>query len=562
MGQSSSLTSKRIANALQRGNYPLESTSNKHINNAILQQSLQLLTSLSTSNNNNNNNIPQLFRKKSNIAIGDGIFAESTITPGTLVAFFPGRTHLGLPNDRDDENPRSLHPKQTWKQNDKTMSLPDGGRVDGEAYVNDFQELKIENKYAVGHLINHPNPSDFPNVLAWPIMLDTHKCEQDHAIPKNRIPCVLDKTWYWSDTMNISVPVPQDMLRKVPCIGIVATRHIYKGDELLLDYNLNSTEKWYTARDPEMDYENECQDQDIDVQLINTNQTKTKTKTTTSKYQVYENPEMYEFAFGDRNFKQEVDFLHQVYNASNSASNSTDHQTGGFYKYLEIGCGPAWHSIEHVKRNKKMNCAQNVAYSIDVSQAMVDYAKKKASESNVSNQVHVIVGDMRSLNTNKNLTETDFECTSILLGTIGHILTHEDCISTLTSIYNLTKPSGVLIVEFENAENFHKNNELGVWDVEKDQTCVEVTWGEKGDAFNAETQIINRTVKMLQINVDGQVMEEIQEKVASKIWTANEFLTLAKETKWESIGVFGDMDMKVSLNDEDAHNMVLAFRKE
>ena len=85
---------------------------------------------------------------------------------------------------------------------------------------------------------------------------------------------------------------------------------------------------------------------------------------------------------------------------------------------------------EEKKKKKKI---YSLAYSIDVSQAMVDYAKKKASESNVSNQMHVIVGDMRSLNTNKNLTETDFECTSILLGTIGHILTHEDCKSTLTS---------------------------------------------------------------------------------------------------------------------------------
>ena len=57
--------------------------------------------------------------------------------------------------------------------------------------------------------------------------------------------------------MMVDVPVPDRMKVNVPCVVIVATRALHPGDELKMDYNLNSKEPWYVARNQEEDMESE-----------------------------------------------------------------------------------------------------------------------------------------------------------------------------------------------------------------------------------------------------------------------------------------------------------------
>ena len=59
---------------------------------------------------------------------------------------------------------------------------------------------------------------------------------------------------------------------------------------------------------------------------------------------VYSQPEVYAHAFGGfRDFTKEVDALHQLY--ALEGGKGTKMRT-----LLELGCGPAWHSIEHAKK--------------------------------------------------------------------------------------------------------------------------------------------------------------------------------------------------------------------
>jgi len=237
-----SLSSRRLASALKRGRHP----EYHDLDDAVKKQTLRILQA--------NTKMVRLACRPSLHAVGAGIFSESTILPGTVVAFFPGLAHLGVPDGKDDEEPVAGWSQEKWIDNDKIMSLPDGGRIDGGAY-SDLKHL-IANKLAVGHMINHPNANHSPNVLSWNVVLDVDECEKI-GIPRNRIPSVLSPTWYFNQRRMVDIPVPSKMMSQIPCIAIVSLLKIEVGDELLLDYNLNSKQEWYFSRDPEKDFERE-----------------------------------------------------------------------------------------------------------------------------------------------------------------------------------------------------------------------------------------------------------------------------------------------------------------
>ena len=157
-----SLSSRRLASALKRGRHP----EYHDLDDAVKKQTLRILQA--------NTKMVRLACRPSLHAVGAGIFSESTILPGTVVAFFPGLAHLGVPDGKDDEEPVAGWSQEKWIDNDKIMSLPDGGRIDGGAY-SDLKHL-IANKLAVGHMINHPNANHSPNVLSWNVVLDVDEC--------------------------------------------------------------------------------------------------------------------------------------------------------------------------------------------------------------------------------------------------------------------------------------------------------------------------------------------------------------------------------------------------
>jgi len=50
--------------------------------------------------------------------------------------------------------------------------------------------------------------------------------------------------------------------------------------------------------------------------------------------------------------------------------------------------------------------------------------------------------------------------------------------------------------------------------------------------------------------------------VACKIFTAPEFVALASAAGLTSVAVYGDMNTQMPLDDENAHNMVMVFRRD
>ena len=257
MGQtpSTSAAAKRLISALHRGRYlPTTSTpTTVELNTHIHSQTLHLLSTLEDKDTTGHFT---LSCRPSPTALGDGVFIDhhtDTLQPGRVLAFFAGQAHLGIPDGKEDEEPVASFKQEQWRDNDKTMSLPNGGRINGSKASQYLDDKRIHNRLALGQLINHPNTNEFPNVMAWPVVINRDTVH----FPHDRIPCILHDTWYYSNAMMVDVPVPDRMKVNVPCVVIVATRALHPGDELKMDYNLNSKEPWYVARNQEEDMESE-----------------------------------------------------------------------------------------------------------------------------------------------------------------------------------------------------------------------------------------------------------------------------------------------------------------
>ncbi|CAL6314133.1 unnamed protein product [Bathycoccus prasinos] len=211
---------------------------------------------------------------------------------------------------------------------------------------------------------------------------------------------------------------------------------------------------------------------------------------------IYSKPDVYALAFGTfRDFPKEVDFLHKLYESSSGKKLRT---------LLELGCGPAWHSIEHAKKvlrednniaitattsnnnnnNKNLSSKNNdsgiVSVALDVNKEMVSYAIERASDERaVLDVVDVVLGDMRDLSTHlpeKYLKSGGyFDCATLLLGTAAHLLTCEDATRTFREAFKCLREDGIFVVEVEHPMTTLFSGELKYQD--GDENAWEVSLG-------------------------------------------------------------------------------------
>ena len=265
---------------------------------------------------------------------------------------------------------------------------------------------------------------------------------------------------------------------------------------------------------------------------------------------IYSKPDVYALAFGTfRDFPKEVDFLHKLYESVSGKKLRT---------LLELGCGPAWHSIEHAKKvlredniiattttsnNNNKNLSKNndsgiVSVALDVNKEMVSYAIERASDERaVLDVVDVVLGDMRDLSTHlpeKYLKSGGyFDCATLLLGTAAHLLTCEDATRTFREAFKCLREDGIFVVEVEHpmttlfsGELKYQDGDENAWEVslgrsrsigrsddrsnisstirrEEDEDASEreetmrVVWGDpEKDFFDAKNQVLHRTVSV------------------------------------------------------------------
>ena len=304
---------------------------------------------------------------------------------------------------------------------------------------------------------------------------------------------------------------------------------------------------------------------------------------------VYADPELYELAFGFRDFDAEAAFLARM---------CRTHAGRAMRSVLELGAGPAWHSVSCVTTQGPC-----VAVALDNAPAMLARASRRALERGCEGSVAVVAGDMTSLdaralkcaanalvptrrvsdsgndrsnddNDDEANTFAGFDVVTVLLGTAAHLTALEDAEACLRGAAECLAPGGIVVLELEHPYDVFDGQLMDAhgdaWDREIDSTSglkVLVEWGREGDPFDVETQIVERTVGVNVVDENGQTpangaFTPVEEVVRCRVFTAPEIALLGKLAGLTVVATFGDMDADVPLTHEDANNMVIVLRRD
>mmetsp|Transcript_65800 Transcript_65800/g.208249 ORF Transcript_65800/g.208249 Transcript_65800/m.208249 type:complete len:359 (-) Transcript_65800:43-1119(-) len=261
---------------------------------------------------------------------------------------------------------------------------------------------------------------------------------------------------------------------------------------------------------------------------------------------IYDNAEVYDIAFGYRDFKQEVDFLF------NLTEERLDEEP---MSALELGAGPARHSIELAKRGLQVT-------ALELNPHMVEYAQGRAAAEKVS--VNFIEGDMRGFQVPQ--PGGGFDMVLILLGSLNHLLDNQAVVDCFKSAAAVLSPKGTMVVEVGHPQDLWDGQvmqELGdAWENEQDGSTVLVEWGREGDGFDPVTQVLARTVGLTRFNDADEIVSVTQTTVPQRLFSAQELDALARASGLKVDAMYGDMNQDVDIYHDEALRMVLVMSRD
>lgn len=259
-----------------------------------------------------------------------------------------------------------------------------------------------------------------------------------------------------------------------------------------------------------------------------------------SHHDLYKLAEIYDIAFDFRDVPAECAFLREL------CRKHAGREPEGF---LELGAGPAWHPIEFARRGAR-------ATALDLSQAMVDYAREKARTQGV--EIEAVRADMVRFE-----IPGSYDLAATLMDSSVYLLDNEAVLSHLACVADHLTDGGLYVLEMG-----HPRDVFGVgkstrttWDAERDGTKVHTEWGAEDDPFDPITQIRQVTVTIEYSGPKGS--GTVTETAPERIFTANEFRALVTASaRFEIVGTFGAMDANVPFsNEKAAWRMVPVLRK-
>jgi SAM-dependent methyltransferase len=307
---------------------------------------------------------------------------------------------------------------------------------------------------------------------------------------------------------------------------------------------------------------------------------------------VYSNPKVYDIAFSFRDFESEASFVVEAYNSVHAVFPTS---------FLEVGCGPARHSIILAETGIIERCV-----GVDSSKEMVEYARESAKALGLDKVTEFIEADMTSAHGLRHVlkSEDQFDVAAVMLGTFSHCLDNDSAVQTLSNIADCVKVGGLLILELGHPRDifqgrFCSDGFVECWEVgesgdvdfadggdddeynveeeeeeeENDQQEEEeeepapgmrvmVEYGREGDRFDVDRQVLHRTVGMSLFDVDGSLLSSTVETVEQRQFTLQEVDLLAKASGWHVCQpVYGDLDLHIPLDDEESHRMTVILQK-
>jgi SAM-dependent methyltransferase len=306
-----------------------------------------------------------------------------------------------------------------------------------------------------------------------------------------------------------------------------------------------------------------------------------------SDVSIYNCPELYDLAFGYRDFESEVEFLLKVHQLSQDERVGPSSHSP--LSVLELAAGPAQHAIEALA-----NFGVSHATALDSSPSMARYAKRLLEEelerldendtsdggakTDIESRFDYVVGDMREFS----LSRT-YDTAWILLGSLQHLLTTDDVIRCFHCAYKVLKPGGTLVVELP-----HPQEVLGVvectrntWTVPLDcrhndddgdsKEKLVIVWGDEDDPLDPLTQVRDFTVEFQLHGCAesewkrlGLASPTLHQVVPMRLFTAGEMEALARCAGFRIAAMYGALEPEnlVDIGDDElAFRMVCVLQK-
>jgi SAM-dependent methyltransferase len=281
---------------------------------------------------------------------------------------------------------------------------------------------------------------------------------------------------------------------------------------------------------------------------------------------LYDLPQVYDAAFGLRDFEAETHFLLERCTAHGAAMIQTPRS------WLELACGPGRHT-----RCAAFDHGVTVAVGLDLSDAMVRYAQEQTAldaqeQSSTASALPLFIrGDMCTAASDARVAQAGpYDVICLLLGSLSHVTHLKDAAQLFSSTRALLSPGGVFVLELNHPAHLFDGSvtkaarsnssgdvEVPGWTAHDSVTGrpCDVLWGAPGDAFDPVHQLLCRTV---QVHVHEPELFH-RSVVPTRLYTAGEVELLATGAGLRIAAVYGDLDVSVSANDPHAERLVVVL---
>ena len=256
---------------------------------------------------------------------------------------------------------------------------------------------------------------------------------------------------------------------------------------------------------------------------------------------VYSEAELYEAAFGYRDYQNEWSFIETVW-----------HRFGWHVvspHVVEIAAGPAGHALEAAR-------AGWISYALDKSAAMVELGRTRARDMGVT--LDYSQQDMCAFT-----LPSPCHLAVTMLDSISYITSNDEFLSHLSSVRDALLPGGLYIIETDHPAavfGFDRTTDSS-WTVDFRGAELRVEWVAEADSFDPVTQC-SRMRASFELWSGDTLERVIRESAWQREFTLQEIDALARASgAFEIVGVFGGFDLDLGLADDGTWRTLVALRR-
>ncbi|UCD57533.1 MAG: class I SAM-dependent methyltransferase, partial [Candidatus Hydrogenedentota bacterium] len=237
---------------------------------------------------------------------------------------------------------------------------------------------------------------------------------------------------------------------------------------------------------------------------------------------IYDHPLYYEVAFSYRNICQEVDTFERCISLFSHIPVRT---------VLELGCGPAPHMVELMRRGYEY-------LGIDLNQRMLDFAGSRADRAGFSPAL--LKEDMVQFSLER---QVDFAF--VLLGSL-YVTNTAELLSHFESVASALRPGGIYFLDW--CVHFDRSMEdSGSWEIEQDELRTETSYSRR------HVDLVGQTFEeVIKIRVEDHGNElELEEKHVKRAIYPQEFILLTEKTgRFDFVGWWNNWDLNEPIGEE------------